>query len=88
MPSVDNRIATLHEIENFYRSSSVNDQTRDGLIERVLFQLMKFNPPNYQLNDIDFISTYLRLLVHANKMNIEVVAELIYWYLEGGDHLR
>jgi hypothetical protein len=66
----------------------MNDQTRDALIDKILFNLTKFNPASYGLNDIEFISTYLRLLAHINKMTIDVIAEFIYWYLEGGDRMR
>jgi len=84
----EKRIRVLHEIENYYRTDSINDQTCDTLIDQILFQLKKFNPPNYGLNDIEFISTYLRLLVQINKMTIDVVAEFIYWYLDGGERIR
>ncbi|CAF4224081.1 unnamed protein product, partial [Rotaria sp. Silwood2] len=86
--NVENRIIVLHEIENFYRTNSINDQTCDTLIDRILFHLTKFNPPNYGIHDIEFISTYLRLLAHFNKMTMEVIAEFIYWYLEGGEQIR
>ncbi|CAF0999067.1 unnamed protein product [Rotaria sordida] len=86
--NIENRIIVLQELENFYRTNSINDQTRDTLIERILFHLTKFNPPNYGIHDIELISTYLRLLAHLNKMTMEVVAEFIYWYLDGGDHIR
>ncbi|CAF0753292.1 unnamed protein product [Rotaria sp. Silwood1] len=86
--NIENRIIVLHEIENFYRTNSINDQTRDTLIDRILFHLTKFNPPNYEIHDIEFISTHLRLLAHLNKMTMDVVAEFIYWYLEGGDQIR
>ncbi|CAF1127858.1 unnamed protein product [Rotaria sordida] len=86
--NIENRIIVLQELENFYRTNSMNDQTRDTLIERILFHLTKFNPPNYGIHDIELISTYLRLLAHLNKMTMEVVAEFIYWYLDGGDHIR
>lgn len=84
----ENRIKVLHELENFYRTDSIDDQTRDTLIDKILFQLTKFNPSNYESNDIELISTYLRLLGQINKMTIDVVAEFIYWYLEGGDRIR
>lgn len=86
--AVENRILVLHEIENFYRVNSVNDFTRDMIIDKILFQLTKFNPPNYEIHDIEFITTYLRLLSQMNKMTMEVVAEFIYWYLEGGEQIR
>ncbi|CAF0962576.1 unnamed protein product [Adineta steineri] len=86
--SVEDRLAVLHELEDLYRSSSVNDQTRDSLIDKILTQLTKFNPLYYDTYDIEFISTYLRLLVLLKKMSIDVVGEFIYWYLEGGDRLR
>jgi hypothetical protein len=84
----ENRIKVLHELENFYRTDSIDDQTRDTLIDKILFQLTKFNSSNYESNDIELISTYLRLLGQINKMTIDVVAEFIYWYLEGGDRIR
>lgn len=84
----ENRIKVLHELENFYRTDSIDDQTRDTLIDKILFQLTKFNPPNYGLNDIELITIFLRLLVQINKMTIDVAAEFIYWYLEGGEHIR
>lgn len=88
IPIIDNRIKVLHEIENYYRTNSIGDPTRDSLIDKILFQLTKFNPSNYGLHDIEFISTYLRLLVQINKITIDVVAEFIYWYLDGGDRIR
>ncbi|CAF4764175.1 unnamed protein product, partial [Rotaria magnacalcarata] len=39
-------------------------------------------------NDIEFITTYLRLLAHMNKMTMDVVAEFIFWYLDGGEQIR
>jgi hypothetical protein len=88
IPSVEHRVTVLHELENFYRTSSTNDQTNDSLIDKILFNLTKFNPSNYGINDFELISTYLRLLVQFNKMTIDVMAEFIYWYLEGGNRLR
>jgi len=85
---IENRIRVLHELENFYRTDTINDQICDKLIDKILFQLTKFNPPNYGLKDIEFISIYLRLLVQINKMTIDVIAEFIYWYLEGGEQIR
>jgi hypothetical protein len=85
---IENRMQVLHVLEEFYRTNSINDQTRDTLIDKILFQLTKFNPPNYDLNDIELISVFLRLLVQINKMTIDVAAEFIYWYLEGGEHIR
>jgi hypothetical protein len=78
----------LLELENFYRTYSPNEQIRESIIDKILFQLTKFTPPNYGLQDIDFISTYIRLIVQFNKMSMDVVAEFIYWYLEGGDRVR
>ena len=78
----------LLELENFYRTYSPNEQIRDSIIDKILFQLTKFTPPNNGLHDVDFISTYIRLIVQFNKMSMDVVAEFIYWYLEGGDRIR
>ena len=88
IPLIENRLHVLYELENLYRTITINDQMRDTLIEQILFELNKFNPPNYELNDIEFISTYLRLLVHFNKITIDVTAEFIYWYLDGGEQIR
>jgi hypothetical protein len=78
----------LLELQNFYRTYPINDETRDSIIDKILFQLTKFNPPNYGSYDVELISTYLRLIVQFNNMSMEVVAEFIYWYLEGGDRIR
>lgn len=86
--NLDSRIKVLHELENYYRSNPISDQIRDSLVDKILFHLTKFTPPNYEPNDIELITTYLRLLVYLNRMTMEVVAEFIYWYLEGGDRLR
>ncbi|CAF4508243.1 unnamed protein product [Rotaria socialis] len=86
--AVENRIVVLHEIENLYRAIPINDIGRDTVVDRILFQLSKFTPPNYGPNDIEFITTYLRLLAHMNKMTMDVVAELIFWYLDGGEQIR
>jgi hypothetical protein len=88
IPSMEDRLTILHELEDFYRTSSIDDQTRDSFIEKILLHLTKFNPLYYDTYDVELITTYLRFLVLINKMNIEVVAELIYWYLEGGDYIR
>jgi len=88
IPKIEKRINVLHELEDFYRTNSINDQTCDTLIDKILLQLTKFNPSYCGLMDIELISTYLRLLVLIDKMTIDVTAEFIYWYLDGGDRIR
>lgn len=66
----------------------MTDQTSDSIIDKILFHLTKFHPANYGPHDFELISTYIRLLVMINKMNMDVVAEFIYWYLDGGDRVR
>lgn len=85
---MENRTRVLLEVENFFRVNSMTDQIRDSLIDKVLFQLTKFNPANYGPQDFELISTYIRLLVMMNKMTLDVVAEFIYWYLDGGERIR
>ena len=88
IPILEDRLKVLQELENFYRTNPITDQVRDTLIDKILFQLTKFTPPNYEIHDIEFITIYLRLLVKFNKMTMDVVAEFIYWYLEGGERIR
>lgn len=85
---MENRIRALLEVENFYRVNSMTEQTRDSLIDKILFQLTKFDPSKYGPQDFELISTYIRLLVMINKMTLDVVAEFIYWYLDGGERIR
>lgn len=88
VPSVDDRLAIVRELDEYYRSSTLTEQTRDSLIDKILQQLAKFNPLYYDTHDVELICIYLRLLAFLNKMSIDVVGEFIHWYLEGGDQLR
>lgn len=86
--NLDNRLILLKELENFYRANTISDQTREALIDKILFLLTKYDPANLSATDFEMLTIYFRLLVHINRMTIDVVAEFIYWYLDGGDRLR
>ena len=88
IPSIADRFAVLHILDEYYRSVPVADQSRDSLIDKILTHLKKFNPLFYDTYDVELILIYLRLLAFINKMTINVVGEFIYWYLEGGDQIR
>ena len=88
MQNIDHRLLILQELENFYRTHPMNDLVRETLVQKILFHLTKYNPADNSLNDEAFISIYLQLLAQINKMTIDVIAEWIYWYLEGGHQIR
>ena len=78
----------LRELENFYRTHPMNDLIRQTLVQKILFHLTKYNPADESQTDEAFINIYLQLLAQINRMTIDVIAEWIYWYLEGGHHIR
>ena len=86
--NLDHRLILLKELENFYRANPISDQTREILIDKILFLLTKYDPANLSATDLEMLTIYFRLLVHINRMTIDVVAEFIYWYLDGGDRVR
>jgi hypothetical protein len=66
----------------------MNDLIRETLLQKILSHLTRYNPADDVSNDDAFISIYLQLLAQINRMTIDVIAEWIYWYLEGGHQIR
>ena len=57
IPKIEKRIHILHELEVFYQDISPNDQTCNTLIDKILFQLTKFDPLYCGSLDIELISS-------------------------------
>ena len=82
------RLIILKELEAFFRSQTMNDTTRDLLNDKLLFHLTKYNPTKVSTEDMTSIEILFRMLAETNRMTIDVVAEFIYWYLDGTDQIK
>lgn len=86
--NVAHRLAIIKGLEDFYRKNPVDEQTRQKLMDKILFLLTKYNPISLTSTDLEFINAYFDFLIFLNQMTIDVIAEFIYWYLDGGERLR
>lgn len=85
---LENRLRIVKALNEFYRSETIDEQTREKLNEKLIFLLGKYDPTNLTSIENEFVQAYLDFLVFVNRLTIDVVAELIYWYLDAGEQMR
>ncbi|CAF0727372.1 unnamed protein product [Didymodactylos carnosus] len=84
----EHRFIILHELEHLFQNYPFSQHIRESIVEKILGHLMKYNPMNFAKDDVECIISYIRMLTAMNVMNIDVVTEWMYWYLDGGEKIR